>query len=266
MGNTPAFQYYPADLLADPEVMFWDMEQVGCYWQMITFLWLNEGKFEYNIDNLCKLFRTNHKKTSEKLWKNIEKKFVFENGVITHKRVTKEIKKQSAKRIARQEAGRKGGMAKAENSSNATILPLAKPSTSSSSSSSSSSLVTKRLTASDSNADDSVFYTSKKKRKLSGDKLEWFEHFWEAFNLKKGKAEAADSWLDIQGLNRNLAAVIYKAAQSENIARASLKNGSTPKWGQGWLSGRRWEDESSATNNGQSSAQKTKDRLNAKLT
>lgn len=62
--------------------MFWDMEAVGCYWQLITFLWLNGGKFEFNLENLCKLFRVNRKKTAEKLWKKIEKKFVFQNGIV----------------------------------------------------------------------------------------------------------------------------------------------------------------------------------------
>ncbi len=108
MANTPAFQYYPADLLSDPEVMFWNMEAVGCYWQMITYLWLNGGKFEYNLENLCKLFRVNHKKTARKLWEKISKKFIIENGQITHKRILKEMQKQAASRLRRSEAGKKG--------------------------------------------------------------------------------------------------------------------------------------------------------------
>ena len=62
MSNTPAFQYYPADLISDPEVMFWDMEHLGAYWQMVTFLWLNEGIFEFTLENLRKIFRKKQKR------------------------------------------------------------------------------------------------------------------------------------------------------------------------------------------------------------
>jgi uncharacterized protein YdaU (DUF1376 family) len=138
MANTPAFQYYPADLLSDPEVMFWDMESVGCYWQMITFLWLNGGKFEYNVGNLCKLFRKNHKKTAEKLWKKIEKKFSVENGIVTHKRVLKEMQKQEESRLRRSAAGRVGAKNKWNPDGNAIPKDMAKNGSSTSSSTSTS--------------------------------------------------------------------------------------------------------------------------------
>ncbi len=96
------------------------------------------------------------------------------------------------------------------------------------------------------NAEKEDFYTSKKGRKLKNDKLIWFCHFWAAFDYKQGKAEAADSWLDIKKLDHNMAIIIYKAAQVEAKRRPGLReNGSTPKMAQGWLSGKRWEDEQS---------------------
>jgi hypothetical protein len=86
-------------------------------------------------------------------------------------------------------------------------------------------------------------YISKRKRKLSGWKLESFEEFWDAFALKKGRADAADAWLDIPGLTAELAAIIIKAARKEAAARPSLAaTNQSPKWAQGWLSSRRWED------------------------
>ncbi len=98
MSNTPAYQFYPADLLSDPEVMFWDMEMLGAYWQMINYLWLNGGIFDSTscefFENLRKLFRKKTKKSAQSLWKKIEKKFVCQDGIITHKRVTKEMEKQ----------------------------------------------------------------------------------------------------------------------------------------------------------------------------
>lgn len=88
------------------------------------------------------------------------------------------------------------------------------------------------------------FYLTRKKKKLTGKRLESFETFWDAFGLKKDKASAADSWLDIPTLNNQLLETIIEAAKIEAMNRPDLiRNGTTPKWAQGWLTARRWEDE-----------------------
>ncbi len=95
------------------------------------------------------------------------------------------------------------------------------------------------------------FYLSKRKRKLSGIKLEQFEKFWAAFDYKRGKAEAADAWLDLAP-HKELVDTIVEGAKREAAARQILtKKGQTPKMAQGWLSGRRWEDETSQTGKAQ---------------
>ena len=72
----------------------------------------------------------------------------------------------------------------------------------------------------------------------------WFEEFWKVFNYKLGKAEAADSWYDIQELNLALFEKILDSAEKESKRRRSLiENGRTPKMAQGWLTGRRWDDD-----------------------
>jgi len=53
------------------------------------------------------------------------------------------------------------------------------------------------------------FYLTKKKRKLKGKRLETFNKFWEIFNYKRGRAEAADSWLDIAVLTDAIVADIF---------------------------------------------------------
>ena len=83
-------------------------------------------------------------------------------------------------------------------------------------------------------------YITKKKRKLTGKRLETFEKFWEAFDYKKGKADAADAWLDIPRLTDSLCQKIYAAARLE-AQRRRMSDG-IPKMAQGWLSSRRWED------------------------
>ncbi len=87
-----------------------------------------------------------------------------------------------------------------------------------------------------------IFYTTKKNRKLKGTNLEKFNVFWETFDLRKGKADAADAWLDILNLDKELYQKILKGAKFESDERK--RNGTErPKWAQGWLNGKRWEDE-----------------------
>lgn len=95
--------------------------------------------------------------------------------------------------------------------------------------------------AEESNGDD---FMTKKKRKLNGKRYDTFKVFWDVFDYKEGKAEAADAWLDIPQLTNTLVERIVKAATIEARRRPELKkHGKTPKMAQGWITGRRWEDE-----------------------
>lgn len=86
-------------------------------------------------------------------------------------------------------------------------------------------------------------YRTRRGRLLSGKRLESFLRFWSAFGYQRGKAEAADAWLDIPELTDALAARICAAARQEAEGRETLiAKGHTPKMAQGWLAGRRWED------------------------
>lgn len=88
------------------------------------------------------------------------------------------------------------------------------------------------------------FFLTKKKKRLAGKRLETFNLFWDAFGYKKGKAEAADAWLDIPSMTMSTVGEIVAAAKMEAENRHKLEAaGKTPKMAQGWLSGRRWEDE-----------------------
>ncbi len=102
----------------------------------------------------------------------------------------------------------------------------------------------KDLPASDDADDLSDDWISKKKRKLEGKRLDSFKLFWDAFDFKKGRAAAIDSWLDIPELRNSLVLKIVAAAKLEANGRLELiRQGQTPKWPQGWLTDRRWEDE-----------------------
>ena len=87
------------------------------------------------------------------------------------------------------------------------------------------------------------FYLTKKRRELRGKRLEAFNRFWKAFGYAKGKAEAADVWLEIPQLKDSLVEQIVAAAAREARERPkTVARGGTPKFPQGWLSARRWED------------------------
>ncbi|RLW53906.1 MAG: hypothetical protein B6D76_09440 [gamma proteobacterium symbiont of Stewartia floridana] len=86
-------------------------------------------------------------------------------------------------------------------------------------------------------------YITKRKRKLNGNQLNWFLQFWSAFDFKKGKTAAADAWIDA-GVTEELLPIIIAAAKREAQTRTKPgEKGKAPKWGQGWLTERRWEDE-----------------------
>ena len=91
---------------------------------------------------------------------------------------------------------------------------------------------------------DTQLLISAKKRKLSGKRLATFLMFWEAFGHKKDRAKTIDAWLDIPHLTDPIVNVICAKAKEYAEARAGIiAKGSTPIWAQGWLNGRRWEDE-----------------------
>ena len=84
-------------------------------------------------------------------------------------------------------------------------------------------------------------YLTKRGRKLRGQSLADFQTFWEKFDYKRGKADAADAWLDEYSVD--LFPAIIAGAEREARRRPDLQaKGRTPKMAQGWLSGRRWED------------------------
>ncbi|MBF0230480.1 MAG: hypothetical protein HQK63_13000 [Desulfamplus sp.] len=87
-------------------------------------------------------------------------------------------------------------------------------------------------------------YITRKGKKLTGKRLDSFNEFWEAFNFKHGKADAADEWLKIPVLTDSSVKSIIDTAKREAENRPLIiSQGRQPKWAAGWIAGRRWEDE-----------------------
>ena len=84
-----------------------------------------------------------------------------------------------------------------------------------------------------------------RKCKISGKRATSFLLFWNAFDYKLDRAQAIDAWAQIPTLNNALVAKICSAARHyAQVERpAILARGGTPKYAQGWLNDRRWEDE-----------------------
>lgn len=116
--------------------------------------------------------------------------------------------------------------------------------------------VNTKNTSASSDAGNEIFYLSKKKRKLTGQQLKSFNKFWDMFNYKNGKAEAADAWINLKVNKELYTAIMIGAEQEAKNRQATIDKGSTPKMAEGWLSGRRWEDE---TFNTVSAKDKSKD-------
>jgi hypothetical protein len=91
------------------------------------------------------------------------------------------------------------------------------------------------------------FYLTKKGKRLEGKRLETFNQLWEAYGYKKGKPAAADAWLQAKGLTDKVFVTILAAAKAYSAEiPAILERNSTPKMLQGWITDRRWEDETTA--------------------
>ena len=93
----------------------------------------------------------------------------------------------------------------------------------------------------ESGAQTELGYRTKKGRLVKGEQLEWFGQFWKAFAKTDGKAEAADAWLDLKVTAATLPDILKWAKAEAESRKALIASGLTPKFAQGWLSGRRWE-------------------------
>jgi hypothetical protein len=86
-------------------------------------------------------------------------------------------------------------------------------------------------------------YITHRKRHLKGQALQDFELFWKTYGYAYGKAEAADAWLDIPEQYYDLERILEGARREAKKRPGLIAERKTPKYAQGWISSRRWEDE-----------------------
>jgi uncharacterized protein YdaU (DUF1376 family) len=112
--------------LTDLDFIRFTPAERGLYCSLIFFLNSNDGKCEFDPVALSRLCNCDNVRQFEQLWEIVAKKFQSRNGVIKHKRVTKELRKAKKMLHARRKAGLKGAQVtwqnhnKAEGTNNST--------------------------------------------------------------------------------------------------------------------------------------------------
>ncbi len=109
-----------AAFLSDSDYQIMSAEQRGVYCSVIFYLYANGGKLLLNSPDKQLLLQEINSEIAllsnctkvgvewEKIWHAIRKKFKIKNGVLSHKRVTEELKKAANYRKQKSLAGKKG--------------------------------------------------------------------------------------------------------------------------------------------------------------
>jgi uncharacterized protein YdaU (DUF1376 family) len=109
----PAFQLYPADFLADENVVVMTNQEAGCYIKLLCYCW-REGSIPSEIPKIAKLCGESSSNMAQ-LWTAIEMCFssaIDNPSRLRHPRLERERKKQEQYRAERSESGTKGANAR----------------------------------------------------------------------------------------------------------------------------------------------------------
>jgi uncharacterized protein YdaU (DUF1376 family) len=94
--------------LTDLDFIQFTPAERGLYCSIIFYLNSNNGRCEFEPAALSRLANCKSVKEFEKLWQRVSKKFQCRNGLIKHKRVTKELNRAKKYRQACARAGLRG--------------------------------------------------------------------------------------------------------------------------------------------------------------
>jgi uncharacterized protein YdaU (DUF1376 family) len=112
MSKSPAFQFYPADFLADANVAVMTTEEVGAYLILTLFAWRENGLPD-DVEELAALARMPHERFAQSWERRLARCFERrEDGRLVHPRLELEREKQQAFREKMSEVGKRGGRPK----------------------------------------------------------------------------------------------------------------------------------------------------------
>jgi hypothetical protein len=95
---------------------------------------------------------------------------------------------------------------------------------------------------------------------MTAEQRVYFDTFWDVFNYKKGREQAAKEWLKL-----NFDLMLYQKiiAAAKREAATKLQAGQVRKMAQGWLSDKRYEDEHYETHQSNTPKLSAVDRVRA---
>lgn len=231
MSKSPAFQFYPADFMADGNQILMELDEVGAYIRLICVCW-TEGHIPYDMRKLAKLARCTVAKM-EKIWPALEECFEDDpafRGYLVHPRLEKERNKQASFREKAKQAGKKSAAVRNERSTS--VQGALAPSTnqnptllSSASAVSSSAL-----------PEQPVGSRQRKKRAIPTYSAE-FEELWR-MHARGPKADAARAYIEAldSGVAHGALVAGLRAYVREEL-RADFKGAHLFRW----IRDRRWE-------------------------
>lgn len=115
-NKSPAFQYYPRDVLMNPIIAVMSNEEFGAYWKLVSFVWLERflPNDEKHLANLLKISPNKFRR----LWLAMEKLFRIDDDKITHPDLDELRQKQEEWREKSAEGSRKSAQVRAKGGSN----------------------------------------------------------------------------------------------------------------------------------------------------
>jgi uncharacterized protein YdaU (DUF1376 family) len=146
--KSPAFQFYPKDVLSDDVIACMTNEQFGCYVLLLSHAWLRPDGLPSETASLAKLARCTEARFMRCVWDGIKSRFELNaEGRYFNARLESERCKQAMFSFERSQSGKRGAANRWPEKVNgsvyglaigsAIVQPLAKQHSSSSSSSSS---------------------------------------------------------------------------------------------------------------------------------
>lgn len=139
-NRSPAYQRYPADILANRHMSAMTNEEWGAYDRLCLHIW-REGSLPFDEEELAKILKITTKKF-RRLWLAMEKIFHLEDDEITSPELDEQRRRQAEWRRKSAEGGRKSAASRRKGGvkgGSTTVQPNSNTSSSSSSSSSFSS-------------------------------------------------------------------------------------------------------------------------------
>lgn len=93
----------PSAFIVDIDFQVMNAEQRGIFCSLILNMYCRQGSLPENYEMLARLCGCDQL-TFKRNWKFMQHKFIVDGGVITHKRVSRELEKTERRRLANQKA------------------------------------------------------------------------------------------------------------------------------------------------------------------